>query len=125
MTNRVVKEILKLAKEVYSAKSYELKRDVKTKKGEEFKRGTKLKIVSYDRKWPYVIRLECPLGKRFAVTPEGAHKYLKRFPKPPSISQMERWMDSGVAKAVDGSRVEPDGFSPAGAPSWMLVVGVI
>jgi hypothetical protein len=69
--------------------------------------------------------MEDDAGRRFAITPESGHRYLKRFPKPPSISTMEKWMESGVAKAVDGARVEPDGWSPGGAPSWLLVVGII
>lgn len=43
----------------------------------------------------------------------------------PSLPTLERWSDNGVAKALDGCRVEPDGTCPHGAPSWMLVIGVI
>ena len=45
--------------------------------------------------------------------------------KRPSIATMERWLDSGVAKATDGCRVEPDGRCPHGCPSWLLVLGYI
>jgi hypothetical protein len=52
MTNRqIAVELLRIAKELSSAKTYELKRDVRTKKGEEFDKGTRLRIVSYDDEW--------------------------------------------------------------------------
>ncbi len=44
---------------------------------------------------------------------------------PPSLATMEKWMDSGVARAVDGCRVEPDGVCPHGCQSWILVQGLI
>lgn len=44
--------------------------------------------------------------------------------KEPSLATLEKWSD-GVSKAVDGARVEPDGYSPDGAPSWLLVCGLI
>jgi hypothetical protein len=44
--------------------------------------------------------------------------------KEPSIASLENW-SCGIAKAVDGAKVEPDGYSPDGAPSWLLVCGLI
>lgn len=44
---------------------------------------------------------------------------------PPSPKTMERWMDEGVAKALDGCRVEPDGRCPHGMPSWIMEVGMV
>ena len=55
--------------------------------------------------------------------------YLRRRPdailvnKPPSAATMRKWMNSGVARALDGCRVEPDGRCPHGLPSWLLVLG--
>jgi hypothetical protein len=49
----------------------------------------------------------------------------KKRPKPPSLSTMERWMEEGVARAVDGCRVEPDGHCPHGSPSWLIELGLI
>lgn len=43
----------------------------------------------------------------------------------PGLATLETWSDNGIAKALDGCRVEPDGTCPHGAPSWMLVIGVI
>ncbi len=45
--------------------------------------------------------------------------------KAPSIATMEKWSDSGIAKATDGCRVEPDGSCPHGHSSWMIKLGVI
>lgn len=45
--------------------------------------------------------------------------------KVPSVATLERWVDSGVAKATDGCRVEPDGTCPHGHNSWLLRLGVI
>jgi hypothetical protein len=44
--------------------------------------------------------------------------------KEPSVASLENW-GGGLAKAVDGAQVEPDGYSPDGAPSWLLVCGLI
>lgn len=48
-----------------------------------------------------------------------------RTSKPPSIATMERWLANGVAKALDGCRVEPDGHCEHGKPSWLLQMGII
>jgi hypothetical protein len=44
--------------------------------------------------------------------------------KEPSDASLEKWSE-GLAKAVDGAQVDPDGYSPDGAPSWLLVCGLI
>ncbi len=44
--------------------------------------------------------------------------------KEPSLATLEKWSE-GLAKAVDGSPVDPDGYSPDGAPSWLIVCGLI
>lgn len=46
-------------------------------------------------------------------------------PRVPSLKTLEKWMDTGVAKATDGCRVEPDGTCPHGKPSWLLRLGMI
>ena len=45
--------------------------------------------------------------------------------KEPGIKTLEKWSNDGVCKSLTGCRVEPDGWGPDGAPSWMLVAGVI
>lgn len=49
----------------------------------------------------------------------------KAAKKTPSIATMERWMESGIAHATDGCRVEPDGTCEHGKPSWLLELGLI
>ena len=49
-------------------------------------------------------------------------KNVKSFP---TLRTMECWSNDGVAMTVDGQRIEPDGVASNGAPSWLLVVGVI
>jgi hypothetical protein len=43
----------------------------------------------------------------------------------PTLRTLMRWSNDGVAMTVDGQRIEPDGVASNGAPSWLLVVGVI
>jgi hypothetical protein len=45
--------------------------------------------------------------------------------KVPSLATMEKWMANGIAKALDGCSVEPDGKCAHGKPSWLLVLGYI
>lgn len=43
----------------------------------------------------------------------------------PTREDIEEWFMDGVCEAVDGCRVEPDGHCPHGAPSWMVILGLI
>lgn len=45
--------------------------------------------------------------------------------KKPSIETMKRWIDTGVARATDGCKVEVDGSCPHGCKSWLIVLGCI
>jgi hypothetical protein len=47
----------------------------------------------------------------------------ERTLKEPSVQTMERWSCDGVAKAIDGCKVEPDGHCQHGFPSWILYLG--
>ena len=108
-----------------SARNYTLLKDVRTKKGVEFSKGESLKLVKYGSKYPYGVKFQDESGNQIVLIAETAHKKLKGFPKPPSFNTMEKWMSDAVAKSIDGKRVEPDGFSPSGAPSWLLALGLI
>lgn len=59
----------------------------------------------------------------------GHHRFSTRYPKPtakqPSLDSLERQADSGVCKATDGCRVEPDGTCPHGHVSWLIYLGYI
>ena len=43
----------------------------------------------------------------------------------PDFETLEGWEEEGGAEAVDGCWVEPDGVCEHGAPSWLLVLGLI
>ena len=45
--------------------------------------------------------------------------------KMPSEKTLEKWSFDGVAQSVTGKKVEPDGIGPDGAPSWLLVLGIL
>jgi hypothetical protein len=48
----------------------------------------------------------------------------KKTKKAPSTKTLTKWMMDGVAKAVDGCKVEPDGTCEHGSPSWLLTIFV-
>ena len=57
-------------------------------------------------------------------------EYKKKFPnarkvKVPSHKTMERWMDDGYCRTIDGCKTEPDGDCPHGFPSWLIALGYI
>lgn len=123
---RLASELLRLAKELVSAKKYRLLRDARFPKlGFDLSKGTELEFVEFSKSYPYVIRLRTPDGKIVSFLLSNAYNTLSGFSRLPSINTLAKWNMDGVAKAVDGSRVEPDGFSPKGAPSWLLVMGFI
>ena len=43
----------------------------------------------------------------------------------PTIATLNKWSVQGRARALDGAWVEPDGYSPTGAPSWLIALGLI
>ena len=43
----------------------------------------------------------------------------------PPLECLEGWVWDSVCEALDGSTVEPDGWSPEGCPSWLLALGSI
>lgn len=55
----------------------------------------------------------------------NAHKWLPKFNKVPSERVLSTYVDSGIAKTVLGNKTEPDGHDSFGAPSWLLVLGLI
>ncbi len=76
-------------------------------------------------------KLGTGLGQRYELQTDG--RWAKMVPaseakpskKPPSQKTLERWSMDGVAKAVDGCKVEPDGTCPHGSPSWLLKLGYL
>lgn len=49
----------------------------------------------------------------------------KKVTRIPSVRQLERWSFDGVAESTLGNTVEPDGRDQYGAPSWLLVFGLL
>lgn len=45
--------------------------------------------------------------------------------KRPTFATLARWTSDGVALAVDGCKIEPDGVCQHGAPSWLLAEALI
>ena len=43
----------------------------------------------------------------------------------PSNKTLEKWMNDGVARALDGCRIEPDGTCEHDAPSWLIALHMI
>lgn len=43
----------------------------------------------------------------------------------PSMDELEAWANDGICESVTGHRVEPDGYGPDGAPSWLIALGLI
>jgi hypothetical protein len=43
----------------------------------------------------------------------------------PTMRQLEKWSNDGIARTVDGQRIEPDGTAANGAPSWLIVLGML
>ena len=62
------------------------------------------------------------------LKPGTFDNYKEKYPdvikvKVPSIKTLERWINDGVCKTIDGCRVEPDGECSHGYPSWLLALG--
>jgi hypothetical protein len=43
----------------------------------------------------------------------------------PDFEELEYWSYDGISESVNGDSVEPDGYGPDGAPSWLIVYGMI
>jgi len=54
--------------------------------------------------------------------PSGTVRFI--YKNHPSLATMEKWMDTGIARAIDGCKVEPDGVCPHGAHSWLTGFGI-
>ena len=55
----------------------------------------------------------------------GEEKIIKKKLQPPSIEQLEEWMQEGGCEAIDECWVEPDGTCEHGCRSWLLIMGLI
>jgi hypothetical protein len=101
-----------------------LKNPIKLKDGTEYAVGT-----NFELKWladkPSITVLVASDGREIKVGSIRLHKYFGT-PKPPATNTLMKWeFDRGVCKTILGNVTEPDGHDEHGAPSWMLVMGVI
>jgi hypothetical protein len=61
---------------------------------------------------------------KISRTVQGNH-WLKGIAKPPTLNTLEKRMFDGISRSVTGKKVEADGYSYDGSPSWELVLGFI
>lgn len=90
-------------------------KEIKLKDGNTLPKGSRVTFIAGNNSQCHV------QGQR-------AEPYLVRITSAfnaPSMRSLEKWSSDGVAKSVGGKRVEPDGHDENGAPSWMLVIGII
>jgi hypothetical protein len=129
------------ASEKLSAKSliFTLKKDLKLKDGILIPKGTPVTLDFSDteKKLRATGTAYASLNPDYSALPlhpqrmglqikiENLHWYLDRFPKMPGLASLERMNEKGIATTPMGEKVEPDSYGPSGAPSWLLVAGVI
>jgi hypothetical protein len=97
-----------------------LRREVKLKSGRVIAKDTPCEVsIETPRQYCYIIKATLPDGSVFTS------RNFSTFFKIPGIRTMHRWSDSGISRSVFGKKVEPDGFDSEGAPSWLLILGII
>jgi hypothetical protein len=116
----LLNQLLKEANTPFTAR---LKAELSLKSGNKVPAGTEFTFEFHNSG----VRLHAPgLEKPIRLSYSLAHKYFDEFEKPPSIAKITRdEQQYGVCETPLGNRVEPDGHDEYGAPSWMLVMGVI
>jgi hypothetical protein len=104
------------------AKRHTTTKDLRSKAGFEIPKGTEVELeFKPDHQYVRLVH-----GENAVMLPiMRAHQYVTGVNKPPSMRQLEKWSDEGMAKSVTGARVEPDGTGPDSSPSWLLVYGVV
>lgn len=106
-----------------ASKKTTLSADLRLKDGTVFTKGSQAE-VHFGRD-PAISEVEV-LGRRIKMRTVRLHKYLRGFPKPPSIRQLQKWDSWASGPTVTGVRnVEMDGHGPDGSPSWMLAMELI
>lgn len=43
----------------------------------------------------------------------------------PDLEQIQFWVYDSVCETVTGDMIEPDGYGPDGAPSWLIALGLM
>lgn len=108
-----------------ASKTYVLKTFIPLKSGDTIVAGTKA-TISFDPRSNSVALVQFDgRDKPTVLKIVNLHKYFAGMSKPPTMSALEKMNDKGVCSTVTGARVEPDGYGPDGAPSWLLVMGMV
>lgn len=63
-------------------------------------------------------------GRTFRIRASKLCKYVTGFDRP-SQQDLEEWSEDSGCETISGDWVEPDGWGPDGAPSWLLALGLI
>lgn len=105
-----------------------LVRDMKLKGGGVVKAGTKVKInfpthADQAKQAFFTVQGE---RKPKGIPSQKLHQYFRGFTKPPSMSEVSKWMKAGTSKSLIGMQIKDDGaFDKSGVPSWLLVLGYL
>jgi len=107
-----------------ASKKSTLSAELKLRDGTVYEKGTRAEVFFSERK-PSISEVEIE-GRKIKIGTAKLYKYLRGFPKPPSMRALEKMGDAGSGTTVTGARgVEMDGYGPDGSPSWMLAMGLI
>jgi hypothetical protein len=115
-----------------SGKQVKTRKELKSKSGVIIQPGTIVSITFKENsdQNAYIemagLSLNTPASKPYMAIPiKLMNVYFTGCSKMPSMNTLEKASDAGICTTVFGSRVEPDGYDQFGAPSWMLVLGII
>ena len=107
-----------------ASKKTTLSAELKLKDGTVYPKGSRAEVTFSERR-PSMSEVEID-GRTIKLRTVSLHKYLRGFPKPPSMSALRRMDGDASGPTVTGVRgVEMDGYGPDGSPSWMLAMGLI
>ena len=102
------------------------KLDIQLKDGTKIPAGSKVHIDFAPKSIANANLMYVTLGDRVYKTRINvAHRKYSGISKPPGQKMLEKYGNDCVARSVVGERVEPDGYGPTGAPSWLLVLSLI
>jgi hypothetical protein len=112
--------------------SMKILRDLKTKADAKNPRptiteGTVCDVRFYKHKhengFEYdMMEINAPNGAVWNLSTRHGILYFKKMP---SMKKIESWVEDSVCRSVTGGVCEPDGYTHDGAPSWLLVLGMI
>ena len=105
-------------------KKLEILQDAKKNNGMVVTKGT-LVSIEFDKENLGKVVCHTIGGEKIKFPVIVAYKYVKGFPKPPTMEKMMKWQEDGFCKSILGERVEPDGIDAQGSPSWLLALGFI